>query len=396
MKAPRGSSSGEPDIPASAGLPTSNARSSSAQVAERASTGGKEGSRLKQKASPPPSPRSLKRSSRSSQKRNPTTKGNTKGAKASKALGTASLVGWHMIQDARLCEWRFYLKNVLGLRPSFYARALLFGQAFHAGKALFYERGLPKGGSNAALVKASVEAGEILLHDVRDLYENSDEYAQDVARVGPLLEVWARTQGLGDLASWKVLEVEREHRLPVGESGYFMTIRPDAVLGREDEIRVMETKTSGFSVQSAIWGVETGGQVLAYVEGVRRAYPKAKRVVMVPDVAFWRKGNLEPRNIVCERGRPLSPSPEDTQVFLEEVEATLRAVSEKTALLFARGGEKPHTLFPRVREPGVCTAYARPCEYWEACRLSPRPGDRVFGYTWDLDKVKTYKKEITK
>jgi hypothetical protein len=327
----------------------------------------------------------------------PTTK-NTKGKGVKKnPLGGGSLIGWHYVLDARLCLWRFYLKNIIGLRPTFYARALLFGQAFHAGKAYFYENGSKgKMRSNALLVKGAVDAAESLLHDLRDLYEKDDEYAQDIARVGPLLEAWARAFGLSDLSGWKVLDVEREFKVPLSSSGVFMTIRPDTLLLKDDEIRVMETKTSGFSVQSAIWGVQTGGQRHAYTMGTKLAYPKANRVVMIPDVAFWRKGNLEPRNIICERGTPLSSTPSELTVFAEEVEATIRDVSERTRTLFARGGDRPHTLFPRVREAGICTAYNRPCEYWEACAMNPTPGDRVFGYSWDADKVKTYKKEISK
>ena len=378
MKGRKGLSSGEPDthVP-SADTSTSKGRSSSARGVGERSSG-------------TPAPRRQRPLA-------PTTK-NTKGKGVKKnPLGGGSLIGWHYVLDARLCLWRFYLKNIIGLRPTFYARALLFGQAFHAGKAHFYTEGSKgKTRSNAALVKGSVENAESLLHDVRDLYEKDDEYAQDIARVGPLLEAWARTFGLSDLVGWKVLDVEREFKVPLSSSGVFMTIRPDTLLEREGEVRVMETKTSGFSVQSAIWGVQTGGQRHAYTMGTKLAYPKAKRVVMIPDVAFWRKGNLEPRNIICERGTPLSSTPSELTVFAEEVEATIRDVSERTATLFARGGSKPHTLFPRVREPGICTAYNRPCEYWEACAMNPTPGDRVFGYSWDSEKVKTYKKEITR
>lgn len=303
--------------------------------------------------------------------------------------GGASPSGWHFIELARLCPYKFYLRHVLGFLPRFLPRELSFGGAFHAAKAAFYS-----GGPKNRLPRA-VKTGLASLAASRPFYESDDTYQIDAARLGPLLESWAATFGVRDLETFKILgaEVPVEVILP---SGRIFTGRLDAAVSpvsNPSHVRILESKTTGWSLAGAIAGVRVGGQARGYFLAASSAYPKAKSIDLVADVAFWKKGSLDPTGIACERSESITFTAPALRDFALGLDATLGEIGERVAAWEA--GEPRAAVFPRAHAPGICCAYNRPCEYFEVCEAEIRPGESWDGFEWDpeiLDRAQRVRK----
>lgn len=301
----------------------------------------------------------------------------SKKAPSSSPRGGASPSGWHFIELARLCPYKFYLRHVLGLLPRFLPRELSFGGAFHAAKAAFYS-----GGGRNRLPRA-VKAGLASLAASRPFYASDDAYQIDAARLGPLLEAWAAAFGVRDLEVFKILGVEIpvEVTLP---SGRVFTGRLDAAVSPASEpghVRILESKTTGWRADATIASVKFGGQARGYFLAAASAFSEASSIDLVPDVAFWKKDSLNPADISCVRGEPLKFPAPALRDFALGLDATLGEIGERVAAWEA--GEPRAAVFPRAHAPGICCAYNRPCEYFEVCEAEIRPGESWDGFEWD-------------
>lgn len=304
--------------------------------------------------------------------------------KAKKALGSASPAGVHFLSSSRLCGHKHFLSYVLGLKPQTYARELLAGQAFHRAKEVFYLA--PK-----ARMRSAVRAGLDLLAELEPLYARASDYEVDAQRLEPMFEKWVEVFGAQDLREFDVLDVEKVHVVPL-DHDFFLTVRMDVLVRfKKDKkhLRVMDTKTTAYSLDAQIESVRIGGQSRAYLLAARHLHPSAREIDMVADVVYLPKNSMDPARVECKRGDPILLPEHELRIFAEEAEQTLRENSARVQAFFS--GEAPdHKLFPRVREPGICRSYNRPCEYFEICGLHLRPGEDVFGFEWDQEIWRRY------
>lgn len=303
-----------------------------------------------------------------------------------KMLPGPSPAGWHSITQARLCGHKHYLSDILGLKPQTYSRELLFGQAFHEGKSTFYT-------AKRGRIPAMVEAAEKSLKDLEPLYALGDQYEYDMDRIGPMLEGWAQRYGVEDLDTWRVLDSETIHEIPVGNHGFFMTVRMDVVLQKKGKgpqpIRVMDTKTTMYSVESHISSAKISGQCRSYLLAVKHLWPEAPHYDFVIDAVYCPRKAWSTDKLVFLRGEPVTLTDRELQVFAEEVEQTLREDTSRVGALFS-GDAPDHVLFPRVRDPSVCQAYNRRCEYFDVCEATLTPGEPVFGFEWNPETLQRY------
>jgi hypothetical protein len=294
---------------------------------------------------------------------------------------TPSPAGWHFLSTFNLCKYKFYLAEVIGLESRKLPRALLFGTAIHEGLAAGFKALQARLASTPqAFAEACIDQALSSLKQLEDRYQDYSEYRKDLDRAEPLLDAYARKWFKQDSAK-RVLEVEKEHSIPL-PSGFFYTVRIDAILQREDgSIEILEHKTSSFSSLATLYSVMSGGQSYAYLHAAKHLFPKAKRIQLVPDVLFMSKAGSE-RTITCERGRPIEHSQASLDDFAEELESILLDINSRVEAV-QTGLAKPHQAFPRSREPGICLSYNHPCEFFDICLLAnPASSAPEFGFSF--------------
>jgi len=299
-----------------------------------------------------------------------------------------SPVGWHFLSTFQLCKWKFYLSHVESIEPKTLPRALLFGSACHEGLAEGFRK-LSSCKTVSAWSDVLVKAAKKALEASQDRYQSYEDYAQDSARISPLLAAYAEKWFKVDKPK-TVLEVETEHKIKLSSSGHFYTVRLDAVLKRPDGVlEILEHKTSSYSSLATQYAVFTGGQGFAYLYAAKKLWP-GKKIVLVPDVLFMTKAGSA-RSILLERGRDIEHSDSSLQDWAEEALSTILDISER-AQAIESGQAKPWEAFPRSREPGVCLAYNHPCEFFDICLFRSFSSINQLGFRRkpkDQNKTKT-------
>lgn len=269
-----------------------------------------------------------------------------------------SYSGFHFFNLYQNCPRKFFIKYFGRIIPLFTAPPLIFGGAFHEGKAIFYTT---KSARKAlAFVKKDIIAR-------KNEYEYKDAFETALERCPILLEHWIDKHGESDLSTYKILEVEKEIILKVpGTEGFVITMRPDAVVQhrKSKEIYIMETKTSSFSVDLTVNGVYLGDQATQYWWGVEEKFGHRVDAV-IPDVAYWNKNAKNESNIACVRGDFVFRTQNDIAEYKRGVANVLNEIAQK-ASAFKTDSYEPTDLFPR--NTYYCNAYMKPCEYAEICR----------------------------
>jgi hypothetical protein len=263
-------------------------------------------------------------------------------------MGEETRSGFHFWNLYQNCRWKFFLRYIMGIEPDKTAKALIFGGAFHAGKAAFY-----KGEDHREAFLRELGSG-------KEEYENPEDYIADENRGTLLLDTWVEQHGRGDLIDHTILAIEEpmEVALP---NGYVVTFRCDAVLrprGRTESY-VYETKTTGFSVEVTEVGVAMGDQATMYLWGTRKAHPEWNVAGLIPDIAYQRQSR-----ITCARGDVVFRTNREMDQFEKMAVGLLSEISAKTQAL--DHGHDPLVLFDR--NTSWCTSYNRPCEYASICR----------------------------
>ena len=110
--------------------------------------------------------------------------------------------GFHFYNLYLDCPRKWYIKYVNGLRPLFTSPPLLFGNAFHEAKALYWEKDFNADGMMA-------EFDRVLL-ELKDQYEDQKKYIDDVARGHRMIDNWLYTWHDENQDRYKVLEVEKD------------------------------------------------------------------------------------------------------------------------------------------------------------------------------------------
>ena len=263
--------------------------------------------------------------------------------------------GFHFLNLFQCCQRKFYLRYHLLIRPVYTHPALIFGSAFHEGKATFY--------SEKSESKALAIALQVLKGSKKEL-EHPEDLKEMEFRLTNMLHFWIAEHGLNDLRQYKVLAIEKELKVPIAHTQYIMTMRPDTIL--QDKltklIYIMETKTSSFSHRVTNEAVLYGDQATAYLWGVRKQ-TKLMPYGVVPDISFWSKQAKTVDGIKNIRGDIAIRSDYALEQFEKGVSQILSEINQK-ALAYHRGRD-PWLLFPRNSH--YCLSYSTPCEFASIC-----------------------------
>lgn len=281
---------------------------------------------------------------------------------------TATRAGFHFFQLYQCCPRKFYLRHMVGLDTLKVDYSLLFGSAFHAAKARFYETGNIKAGSETGL--ASVEGSA-------KLFPTKELYLKALDRVVPLYEAWVTAFGLQDLKRYNIVAVEKELSLVLPGTEFVLTGQVDLIV-REKLDRtywLMDTKTSGTSLDTTLNSLALSDQPTTYLELADKALGiKAKG--LIADVAYWHKNAKNEANIECVRGEPIVRTPAQRRDYVEGVAQTFSEISQKAEAV--KAGTAPTSVFPR--NTYYCTAFFKRCEFADICRKNIAIGQKVKGF----------------
>ncbi len=271
-----------------------------------------------------------------------------------------SFAGFHYYNVFQCCPWKGFLKYALRITPKYTAVPLIGGAAFHEGKAIFYK------------TKSRKKAISKVIRDIEERekeVETVELYDTLLQRTPILLAEWIDRQGYEDLEEFTFLGIEDEiiMKFQVNDLTIVHTIRPDAIVREKstNNIYILETKTSSFSIRVTQEGVECGDQATAYLLGVKEKY-KVEPYGVIPDIAYWNARAKDESNIAIVRGEPVMRSDLALEQYKRGFIQTNIEISQKMKAFF--NGTDPSILFPR--NTYYCTAFMKKCEYHHICRSS--------------------------
>jgi hypothetical protein len=273
----------------------------------------------------------------------------------------ASHAGFHFLNLYQSCQWKWYIKTILGIEPSSVADPLINGAAFHEGKATWYQTQDPR----QAIDKCIFE-----ITDREDEFYHPDGYQRALERTPTLLKYWIETWGHRDLDTYDFLAIEKEMRIQLvvdDKTKFYMTTRPDAVVREKkgaQNVYILETKTSSFSINLTEMGVANGDQATSYICSVQDNLDVRVSGV-IPDIAYWNKNSKGEHNISCVRGDVVVRSPQDIEQFRTSSAQVFLEMAQK-ATAVRQGKVTPQAMF--ARNTYYCNAFNKACEFVDICR----------------------------
>ncbi|MBM4355834.1 MAG: PD-(D/E)XK nuclease family protein, partial [Deltaproteobacteria bacterium] len=218
----------------------------------------------------------------------------------------SSEAGYHFASLFDLCQWKFFLKFIVGLEPEKKAAPLLFGSAFHYGAAAFYV---------LKDVDEAISLAGKALRASADEMEDPGKLNAMTQRLTVLLGKWISVLGVKDLEQYDIIDVEREINVPVpGLKDFYFTGRLDAVVRdkRTGLLSIIEKKTSGYSIQLTEDALHYGDQVTGQIWLAEHYYGERIQAV-IPDIAHWPKASVNPSLIRPYRGALITRSKDDIE-----------------------------------------------------------------------------------
>lgn len=279
-----------------------------------------------------------------------------------------SLAGFHWMSTYQTCPRQWFFKYVLGFLPELTGQALVFGAAFHEGKARYYETGDPDAMYSAAI--DSLWGREAELGPYIDLADLTSDLRKMLGSALPLMA--------SDRDDFDFLAIEKQFE-PELANGFKMTIRPDAVVrSRVDgDVWILEHKTTRSSISGMLRSVTNSDQATAYTMGIRKVAgvlgvdPSTVRGV-IPEVSYL-KGS------VCQTvaGDPIIPTSWQIDAFEAGAIGLLSELGDKVERL---GTYPAEVLFPRSTL--LCTGFLK-CDYEPICKAYHDGVSVPFGYRRD-------------
>jgi len=278
------------------------------------------------------------------------------------------LNGFHFYNLYLDCPRKWYLKYVNGLQPEEKSPSLIFGSAFHEGKAVYWENGYDGDGF--------LEVFQRELREHAHEYMDQGVFQKDLQKGLRMIDDWLSTWDDENRERYKPLEVEQEYQIPIGPNGEFIfTIRPDVVLKdlKAGTIIIEDTKTTGWSVELVQKTNELADQLTSYIWGVRKMHPEWNLEHARLDISYARQSK-----IASHRTIPLYRSKGELAVFEMNLYGIILEVSQKYKSL----AKYPWPLlFPR--NGNQCWKFNRECEYARICRMNIPIGQVPPGFTLD-------------
>lgn len=266
----------------------------------------------------------------------------------------SSPVGFHFLEMFKTCKRKWMLRYLLGIEPDRKPFQLIFGGAFHEGKAEFYRTG-----SSSKAIKAYSS----YLKTSKSEIEDPSRYFPMLLEKGPtMLERWIGRLGRNDLRIYDILGIEKDisFYLP---NGYRFTGRIDVIVKSSAGVYIFETKTSWYSANLQADQVEVGDQGTAYLYGWNKLHPKLPASGLIPDCIYWNVNTPDPDKIQCTREKLVTRSSRELQEWELGTMSDLLDLSSR-ARAWKKHGDA--STFPRTTS--YCLSYNRRCEYLDICR----------------------------
>jgi len=282
--------------------------------------------------------------------------------------------GFHFLDLYNNCQRKFFFKYVLGLKQKRVSEPLLFGSAFHEGKATFYQTA-DRDEALATVDRFTKSYVE------KDLFENEEQQERVRHRTPILLDHWIDTYGNNDLKNYDIVAVESQLNVSVeGTNGFTFTARPDLIVfdKLDESYWGVDTKTSTFSRTATDLNFSNGDQVTAYWWAIEKSMD-IHLEGYIADIAYWNKKSKGEYNIDLYRSDPVWRSERDIREFENELAGIMNEVSQKTMAL-ETGEYAVSDLFRRNTH--YCGAFFRPCEFIDICR-GPIPEYAPSGFEID-------------
>lgn len=284
-----------------------------------------------------------------------------------------SSAGFHFYNLHQCCQRKFYIKYICRLTPMFVAPPLVQGSAFHEAKEVYYKTGV---------TKKAVDVAVAFIKKNQSTLEFKEDYDKILYRVPILILRWIERFGEYDRKIYKFVAIERHFKVVLphvdGVPDITVTIKPDAIVQEKGskDIYIMETKTSGFQIETTNMGVQTGDQATSYIYAVQKNLKKEVRGV-IPDIAYWNKNAKSEDNIQIVRGDIVIRKDRDLEVWEKSVRQEFLEISQKVEAL--KKGYDEDALFRR--NTFYCMSYGKPCEFANICRMPLKPGmDLPYGF----------------
>jgi len=267
-----------------------------------------------------------------------------------------SSAGFHFVNLYQCCPRKFYIRYFKRWKSQYTAQPLVFGSAFHEAKATYY---------SGKSEKEAIAVGMKIIEQSKKELASTDIYSDLKYRLPNLVHYFIEANGKLDKKQFKFLMIEKELKVSLGNSGYVMTIRPDAVIQDRSNrmILIQETKTSGFSVRVTEQAVLLGDQATAYIFGVKKM-TKYDVYGVLPDIAYWNKNTKDLANMSFPRGQIVTRDDFALDMFEKGMIQLFTEINQK-ALAYKKGFD-PVILFPRNSH--YCTSFSTPCQYAEVCQ----------------------------
>lgn len=276
--------------------------------------------------------------------------------------------GFHFYNLYLDCPRKWYLKYVNGLKPLVTSPPLLFGNAFHEAKALYWGKNFNADGM--------IKEFDKILGELKDQYEDVEKYKDDLSRGHRMIDNWLFTWHDENQERYKVLEVEKEYSILIGPDGNFIfTVRPDVILKDKKFGKniIEDTKSTGWSLDMTFKTNELGDQLTSYIWALNKVHPEWKIETARIDCSYARGKKVE-----SQRGLEVYRSKQDLATFELSLYGLILEVSQKYKSL----SKYPWPLlFPR--NGGQCYKYNKPCEYAKICRMNIPIGTVPPGFKLD-------------
>ena len=261
--------------------------------------------------------------------------------------------GYHFYYEYRLCPRRFYLRNILGFSPETVAIPLVYGSIIHRAFEEYYKHDREPD----VLVKTFEEDME----DNASAFGDKFEYRLQAGR-GTLVS-WIRTYHEEDLKKFEILSAEETLEYMVGPPGEQLkfTVKLDRLVKERNSNNafVVDTKTTGYSVEKAIESVKCRDQMTGYIMVAQEKYPDLRIDSAYIDVLFA-KG----RSMYARRSDPIRRSKGEITQFKLNLYGLISDITRQVKRLETLPED---LLFPRNGD--VCTMYNHLCDYAPLCRL---------------------------
>jgi len=298
-----------------------------------------------------------------------------------------SAEGYSFFNEFNDCPRKFYLRRTIGLMSKTMGSQLINGIAVHAGKARFYKRD--------GDVDGMIDVFQKVMAEMQDMTNSEEKHEMYLSRGPYMLEQWYEEWGKSDIKNFDILAVEETFtaRLP---NGFTISGRMDLIYRDEWKIaHLMDTKTSSFSITLTANALDMGDQPTNYLYIINQVRPEWKVAGLIPDIMYWNKETMNPKNLKNVRTDEIIRSRDDLEEYEGYTMDTLIDIANRVEAVEAG---RYHPVVAFGRRTSHCFSYHSRCEYADICRTKVVVGDCPEGFVIDpwleREKVLEAKREL--